>query len=192
MLKKLLFTFSTILLSSSLHAQLDVKFDLWGATNRKIELSAEAGHDKLGLEFSFGYTFRPWADGVSINGQDVSVPRSGILLGFRPNYYIKPKTTLNGFYLSPYTYFSRTRIKFEAPLNHTRATAGLILGRKGHVYDQFFYLVEAGAGYNFVYKYTNAGTGEREHMEESIPLFGSLTKINMPIRVSIIYRIGEQ
>ncbi|NBA85705.1 hypothetical protein GVN16_08045 [Emticicia sp. CRIBPO] len=190
--KKLPFFVIICFCFNSVYAQLDFKINAFGLANKKIEASVEAGHDKLGLELTLGYSYKPWADGVSVNEEDVSIKRSGILLGFRPNFYVKPKTTLNGFYVSPYTYYRRLVLKFEEPSVHNRATAGLILGLKGRIYDDFSFHTEAGLGYNFIYKYHNKVTGEKENWEESIPIFGNLTKIDIPIRVSVIYRIGER
>lgn len=195
MIKKLLLSGSLAVLSSPLFAQIDTKLNLTGLAGKKIELSAEAGHDKLGLELTLGYQVKKWSE-YDLSGEEVvedEVSGNGIIAGFRANYYLKPKTTLNGFYLSPYTQYNRNKIAYtNGPEIFTKASAGLIFGYKGHIYEQLFWSVESGGGYNFIYQYVDAKTKQKVDGEESIPFFGNLTKINLQFRASIIYRIGQQ
>lgn len=145
----------------------------------------------MGVDVNFGYSFKPWGDGVSVNGTDISVPRNGFMVGIKPNYYFKPKINMDGFYVAPYLNYQNQTIKYDEPAKHNRMSTGIILGRKSYFTDYLAYQFEFGVGYNFIYKYTDKATGEPVMMEESIPFFGSLTKVNLPIRISIVYRLAD-
>lgn len=186
MQKKLIILFISFL-NFTVNAQ-DLKLNLLGLASKKIELSAEFGGDRFSLEPMIGYSFKDWASGVEINGEDISVKRQGILGGLRANWYFKPKERLDGFYLSPYSTFYSAKIIFDTPTRQTRLSTGLILGRKGFFSDNWGYLVEAGLGYSPIYKYKEISSGNVVELEEQI--FGGLTKINIPFRISLVYRIG--
>ncbi len=173
-------------------AQQDVKLNLMSATSQRLEVSYEIpALPNIGLEPIVGLNFRKWADGTSINGQDISVKRFGWIAGFKGNFYFGHHDDLTGFYISPYAIFRSDKIDFQEPTRHTRLSTGLMIGQKGFIWERLGYSVEGGLGYNPIYKYNDVKTGAKVELEESIPILGSLTKINIPFRVSLFYRISE-
>lgn len=178
-------------LSLKIQAQLDIKLNATGLAQRQLDLAAEAGYDKLGLELNLGYSIKPYGSALAAGA---GLPRQGILLGLKSNYYFKPKTSLDGFYVAPYVSFQSLNLDLtsvdEGKVKFTCMGAGLLLGFKYNFTDRFGSLFEAGAGYNFIYKYKNKETGNKVSLEESIPFFGGLTKLALPSRLSVVYRIG--
>ena len=192
-MKKIILLITFVTISFSGFSQLDVKLNALGLANKKVDLGVELGADKTSLELMAGLNFKPWGDGVTINDQKISTPRFGFNTGLRFNYYFNPSNTLDGWYVSPYVNYRNETLKpvDENKIAHNRLGTGLIIGRKGMFTDKLGYLVEMGGGYSLIYKYKDKVTKEVVNMEESIPLFGSLAKIDLPIRVSIFYRIIE-
>ena len=192
-MKRIVLLISLITISFNGFSQLDLKLNASGLFRKKLEFGAEFGGDKTSIELMAGLNFRPWGDGIKVNDESISTPRFGFNTGLRYNYYFNPENTLDGWYVSPYAnYRNETLRPVEAnKIAHNRLATGVIFGRKGMINDKFGWLVEMGAGYNLIYGYKDKVTKQKVAMEESIPLLGSLTKIDLPFRVSVIYRIGE-
>lgn len=193
MLKQIFPIISIALFPLLSNAQTDAKLNLTALTSKRVELSYEfPAMPNIGIEPMVALNFRKWGDGVSINGQDISIKRFGWYAGAKSNFYFGQHDDLTGFYLSPYLTFRNDKISTEDPARHTRLTTGLMLGQKGFFYERFGYVVEAGLGYNLIYKYKDIKTGETlTDMEDSMPILGSLTKIAIPFKVTLVYRISE-
>lgn len=193
MLKKVLPIIGLSFLSYVGNAQTDAKLNLTALTSKRVELSYELpAMPNIGIEPMIGLNFKKWGDGISVNGQDISVKRLGWYVGAKGNFYFGQHDDLTGFYLSPYVTFRSDKISTTEPARHSRLTTGLMLGQKGFFYERFGYVVEAGLGYNLIYNYKDIKTGETlTDMEDSLPILGSLTKIAIPFKVTLVYRISE-
>lgn len=192
MFKNFIAVFIFVCVSQFAWAQSDIKLNLLSTINKRLEVSYEIpALPNIGLEPMVGLNFRKWADGTSINGQDISIKRFGWLAGFKGNFYFGQHDDLTGFHISPYAIFRSDKIDFQDAARHSRLSTGLMFGQKGFLWERLGYHIEAGLGFNPIYKYTDVKSGEKVELEESIPVFGSLTKIHIPFRISIFYRISE-
>ncbi len=172
------------------NAQIDLKFNVLGAINKKFEFSAEyALSENKGIELIAGYSAKAYAAGVSINGEDVSTPRNGFILGIKPNFYTNTDAGLDGFYIAPYANYSNLTIKFDDKVKQTKLATGVILGYKMLFTDRIGAQFEAGLGYNVVDKSKYVADGTEAILTEKA-LFGNLSKINIPIKLSLVYRLG--
>ncbi|UBM57950.1 DUF3575 domain-containing protein [Marinilongibacter aquaticus] len=168
-----------------------LKLNAVGLINKQLDLGLELGKNKFGFEFDLGYSFKPWSNGVKVNGKKETTKRHGYLLGLRGNYYINPKEGLDGLYVSPFFQQFKGKIKFDdGHVRQERSTFGAIAGYKGLMGEHLGYLVEAGVGFNVIYRYTRISDDQRVVLEESIPILGTLSRLNVPFRASLIYRFN--
>ena len=181
-----------MLISGISFGQNDIKLNALALVNQRLELSYELPlSPNIGIEPIAGLNFRPWGSGVSVNEEDISIKRFGWALGTKANFYLNKNEDLTGIYMSPYLMFRRDKIQTESPAIHTRFTTGLMIGRKGFFHEKWGYLIEGGLGYNVVYGYKDKISGESVPMEDAIPFIGSLTKIAIPLKVTLVYRLSN-
>lgn len=194
-MKKIYLLITLVTLGYAASAQLDVKLNALGLINKKVDIGAEIGTDKSSIELMAGLNFKPWGDGIEINGEKIEVPRFGFNTGARFNYYFNPNESLDGWFASPYVNYRNETLKMTDQMGekvkHNRLTTGVVIGRKGMITDRLGYLVEMGGGYSLLYGYKNKMTKEKVELEESIPFLSSLVKVDLPFRVSLVYRIVE-
>ncbi len=191
----LFFIFTTIFSS---YAQLDIKTNLDNLLDKKPDISIEAGSDKFSLELTNGLIFKKWGEATIEDAQgnvtEIGVKRFGYNGILRANYYFNPKTTLDGWFVSPYARYRFQNIKFEQPVVNNRFAMGLMLGRKGMITDVIGYQVEAGFGYWITNKYKIRATKEETDILQDFAflsdLFKKLDRLNIPINVTFFYRIG--
>lgn len=186
----------TTIISS--YAQLDIKTNLDNLVDKKPDISIEAGSDKFSLELTNGLIFKKWGEATIEDAQgnvsEIGVKRLGYNGLLRANYYFSPKTTLDGWFVSPYARYRFQNIKFEKPVVNNRFAMGLMLGRKGMVTDAIGYQVEAGFGYWITNTYKIKATKEKIDISQDFAFFSDLFKkldrLNIPINVTVFYRIG--
>ena len=188
-----------LILSFSANAQLDTKLNILSLANRKPEIALEAGYDKFSLELINGLIFKKWGEASVYDDEgnylgDTGYKRFGYNGVLKANYYFSPDETIDGWKLSPYLRYRMTNVDFSDPVKEHRFGAGLMFGRKGLMFDQFGYDLEAGFGYWVFSKAKLRQSGEPFTLEEEFPFFGeimnSLRKYDIPFRASVFYRIG--
>ncbi len=188
--KKIILITTLFLSYFTSNAQLDLKFNALGAVNKKFELSAEyALTENKGIEVIAGYSAKAYAAGVSVNGQDISTKRSGFILGIKPNFYTNTREGLDGFYIAPYANYTNLTIQFQEKVRQSKLATGVIMGMKLFFTDAIGAQLEAGVGYNVIDKSKYVADGKEAILTEKA-LFGNLSKINIPLRLSLVYRFG--
>ncbi|UBM60920.1 DUF3575 domain-containing protein [Marinilongibacter aquaticus] len=196
-MKKLLFTLLLAMPCLSF-AQLDIKLNLPSTVGLKPELGLEFGYDNFSLEIDNGLILQKWGEATFIDSEgnevQTGVNRFGYNGGIRANYYFSPRETLDGWFVSPVIKYRSQKIKFEDPIKNKRVGAGLVLGRKGMIFDRFGYAAEGGFGYWFINSYKNS-QGENSPIYKDSFLFADLLekldKFMLPFTVTLFYRIGS-
>lgn len=198
MTKKLIGIF-LFLLSFSAQSQLDVKLNLLALSNSKPELALDMGYDKFSIEFINGFILKKWGEAEIIDGAgnstEIGYKRFGYNGIIKANYYFKPPGSIDGWHVSPFLQYRHQRVDFENPAKENRFAGGLMLGRKDVIWNQFGYQVEAGFGYWFHSRAKIISTGEPYDFSEEVPFFAELAqrlrKYNVPLRISVFYRLED-
>lgn len=194
-----LLLFALTLSSNLAFAQLDTRINVDDLLSKKVAVNFEMGYDKLSFELGTRFLLGPWAEVSTTdsegNMQDPTpIPRFGYVGTFRANFYTNPKTTIDGFHVSPTIDFMRQKVKFEDPSINTRIGASVLIGYKYMIGDsQFAIQPELGLGY-WVMDRTRLASGGPvtgdEALDDIVGFFKKFRAIRTPFNITLNYRIG--
>jgi hypothetical protein len=198
MIKKTLL-FTLVLASNLAFAQLDTRLNVEDLIKKKVALNFEMGYDKFSIELGNRFLLSPWTtisttdeNGNIVGEEDIN--RFGYVGTLRANFYPNPKSTIDGFHVSPTVDFMRQKVKFDDPHINTRLGASVLFGYKFMIGDtKFGVQPELGIGYWFMDRTRLASGGkvtDDEFLEEAIGFFKKFRAIRMPFNITVNYRIG--
>jgi hypothetical protein len=197
--------FSTLVLaifSFVAQAQLDFRLNVDDLIGKKAALNFEIGTDKFSIELGNRFLFAPWVSigSVDANGnltESADIKRLGYVGTARANFYTNPKSTLDGFHISPTIDYMRQRVNFIEPTVNNRIGMSIMFGYKYLIGNSPFSVqAEGGLGYWFTDKTKNKITGEVPIGDQFIESSGlgflkDLRKIRAPFNITVNYRIGS-
>jgi hypothetical protein len=195
------FVFSFSIVAS--HAQLDIRLNLDDALKKKTALNFELGADKFSIELGNRFLLGPWAvtsetdaNGNAV-GDPVTIKRFAYIGTLRTNFYTSPKSSLDGFHISPTLDYMRQNVQFADPTINNRFGASILFGYKYIIKESRLAIqAETGLGYWFVDRTKLKSTGlkpEGEAILEEVGLdfLKKFRSIRAPFNITINYRIGE-